>query len=736
MIKHLLTITLRNMTKQKVRSIISILCITAGLLCFSVCHYYSTIMSRGNKFLDTYERMAVIRGKNNPNMYIGFSPDKIKGLGNEEILGMAFFTNGTTNFETQSDAVYRVSTTFCNHDYFLVFPPKLIEGSLKDFDKRPDIIVVTRNFIRKYADAGTTIGSSITINKKVYTIGAIIESYPAGMNNYITSYDLFVPSPESYGDKILLLRNPSDIETVNKRLALLDWEGYRAEPQCYLMSQLPHRAGMELYISIIGLIILIVALTNYFSFSISSFVNRTREITLRQCLGGKSNNIFGLLFIEQFIILTFSCILTLALSESLLPAFINSLSYDIRRELEIDIPFLLASELKYTVLILGASFLLCYVSVTRIIRHIHRKGLSGRAGRGKHLLRNISLGSQFFFSFLFLFGIAGIYMQMQSYSSSTTPLLTDDEKENLIIIPTYSYDNKLNKELTEVCDYFRAKSWCESLSLFCFNTMNIGKKYVIVHQVTEEYLNQMKIEKHHKPGEKFAYITPTIDTEIRSDSSFQTIRFREELEYPIKGQCQVFPQPQYGTSYLTVLPFEKGYEPDNIILQLKEGANRKQALQEIKEKINPYYPANATYEATTLYDNQVEGLNVLRNLFIVCAIISLLITILGIYHSIQIDTERRQKEVAIRKVNGAHISDIYWLFGKSYVMLYLVAMILAVPICLFLMIMADSMIKFDYRHPMLWSIPMLVAAMVILLTISWRIYRIARINPAEIIKNE
>ena len=89
MIKHLLTITLRNMTKQKVRSIISILCITAGLLCFSVCHYYSTIMSRGNKFLDTYERMAVIRGKNHPNMYIGFSPDKIKGLGNEEILGLS-----------------------------------------------------------------------------------------------------------------------------------------------------------------------------------------------------------------------------------------------------------------------------------------------------------------------------------------------------------------------------------------------------------------------------------------------------------------------------------------------------------------------------------------------------------------------------------------------------------------------------------------------------------------------
>lgn len=736
MIKHLLTVTFRNMTKQKGRSIISVLCITAGLLCFSICHYYSTIMSRGNKLLDTYERMAVIRGKNNPNMYMGFSLDKIKELGNEEILGIAFFTNGTTNFKTQSDAVYRISATFCNHDYFLVFPPKLIEGSLEEFDKRPEIIVVTKNFIRKYADAGTTIGSSVTLNKTTYTIGAIIESYPAGMNNYTTSYDLFIPSSESYGDKVLLLGKPSDIEIINKRLALLDWEGYQTTPQCYLMSQLPQASGLELYISIIGLIILIVALTNYFSFSISSFVNRSRELALRQCLGGKSSNIFGLLFIEQFIILTLSCILTLALSESLLPAFIDSLSYNIRRELEIDIPFLLISEIKYTVLIWGASFLLCYISVTRIIRHMHRKGLSGRAGKGKHLLRNISLGLQFFFSFLFLFGIAGIYFQMQSYSNSTTPLLTDEEKQNLIIIPTYSYDNKLNKELTEVCDYFRSKSWCESLSLFCFNTMNIKKEYVIVNQVTEEFLDQMKIEKYHKPGEKFAYITPTIDTEIRSDSSFQTIRFRKELEYPIKGQCHIFPQPKYGTSYLTVLPFENKHEPDKIILQLKQGANRKQALQEIKEKINTYYPANATYEATTLYDEQVGELNVLQNLFIVCAIISLLITILGIYHSIQIDTERRQKEVAIRKVNGAHISDIYWLFGKSYVTLYLIAMILAIPICLFLMIMADSMIKFDYGHPMLWSIPMFVAAMVIILTISWRIYRIARINPAEIIKNE
>lgn len=61
---------------------------------------------------------------------------------------------------------------------------------------------------------------------------------------------------------------------------------------------------------------------------------------------------------------------------------------------------------------------------------------------------------------------------------------------------------------------------------------------------------------------------------------------------------------------------------------------------------------------------------------------------------------------------------------------------MAVPLCLFFMIIADQSIIFDYTHPLLWIIPLLITAVVIITTISWRIYRIARTNPAEIIKNE
>ena len=60
MILHYLKIVFRQMAKRKAQTAISILGITAGLLCFSVCNYYNRIFSTGNKDLATYENQAEI----------------------------------------------------------------------------------------------------------------------------------------------------------------------------------------------------------------------------------------------------------------------------------------------------------------------------------------------------------------------------------------------------------------------------------------------------------------------------------------------------------------------------------------------------------------------------------------------------------------------------------------------------------------------------------------------------
>ncbi len=62
----------------------------------------------------------------------------------------------------------------------------------------------------------------------------------------------------------------------------------------------------------------------------------------------------------------------------------------------------------------------------------------------------------------------------------------------------------------------------------------------------------------------------------------------------------------------------------------------------------------------------------LKDTILFFAIVSIIITLLGVYSSITLDTERRQKEVAIRKVNGAGMSHIIWLFARLYITLLMV----------------------------------------------------------------
>lgn len=59
--------------------------------------------------------------------------------------------------------------------------------------------------------------------------------------------------------------------------------------------------------------------------------------------------------------------------------------------------------------------------------------------------------------------------------------------------------------------------------------------------------------------------------------------------------------------------------------------------------------------------------NNMKGIILFFSFVSLIITLLGVYSAITLDTERRQKEVAIRKVNGAGLKQIIILFARTYI---------------------------------------------------------------------
>lgn len=99
--------------------------------------------------------------------------------------------------------------------------------------------------------------------------------------------------------------------------------------------------------------------------------------------------------------------------------------------------------------------------------------------------------------------------------------------------------------------------------------------------------------------------------------------------------------------------------------------------------------------------------------------------------------EQRQKEVAIRKVNGAKVSDILSMFMKEYFNLLIIASAIAFPIAY--AIMKHWIENYTKQTEIgLWLYPAIFSgiALVMALGIGWRVWKAASQNPAEVIKNE
>ena len=135
--------------------------------------------------------------------------------------------------------------------------------------------------------------------------------------------------------------------------------------------------------------------------------------------------------------------------------------------------------------------------------------------------------------------------------------------------------------------------------------------------------------------------------------------------------------------------------------------------------------------------NVCDNINKLKEIILFFSIVCLIITLLGVYSAITLDTERRQKEVAIRKVNGAGLKEIILLFARLYVWVLGVSFVVAAPIVyLILHIWKQMYLVFFNDGILYWGGILLGVTSITALTVIFRILKIARINPATIIKSE
>lgn len=166
---------------------------------------------------------------------------------------------------------------------------------------------------------------------------------------------------------------------------------------------------------------------------------------------------------------------------------------------------------------------------------------------------------------------------------------------------------------------------------------------------------------------------------------------------------------------------------------ITDGVN---TFERICKQFNPDYPIEYYFlddSIATLYNKQIRS-GKLINLF---AALAIFISCLGLFGLASFITTSRIKEIGIRKVNGAKISEILTMLNKDFIKWVVIAFVVATPIAYYAM--NKWLENFAYKTNLSWWIFALAGAFALgiaLLTVSWQSWRAATRNPVEALRYE
>lgn len=546
-----------------------------------------------------------------------------------------------------------------------------------------------------------------------------------------------------------------------------------------------------LLVLLMGGSVLFIGLFGFLKMQIQLFLLRQREIGLRQCLGAHQGQLFGMLIWEVAIIFLFITPLTLLFTYWLAGAsepILRSMSSG--GFLSVDLPRIYATELWICMAVFFVTALIAAYSVRKVVT----RPLSEVVGKGpRKLTRGYSLFivlQMVICQILFSLPMTGIYMyQNASHSEIYARQETAEKRFHFLA----EVDNDI--ERWEECMITDKNQWRAEFPDSVQHLKHIQGIAPFVTIRYERYLKEgekksketcydedfrpfvkgdvVLTDKHLLDILKLELQPSATDKQCKSDLLVPVYRGMPWVGKPgklgyikagaiarlscsfgaiLRHGYDALPRAYYlcdtdfllqDSLYLRVsndygCDFKEWYSKPHIILKAKhdEYKDAVRELNDLYHHIGIYTSVNAPV------DNMVEKIfpelytiGILIIVLVVIYFVSLLCMVMTLYSLASLDTRGRLREVAIRKANGAGRRQILWLFGKLYARNLVISSIVSFVFILIGYTTFDGKETFSsFAVPYLYSI--LFVGLVTLLTVGLRIYKVSKLNPADVIKKE
>lgn len=677
--------------------------------------------------------------------------------------------------ENQEEIPFQCSFQNITEDFPAIFGVQTTKGQTPAL--KPGEVWISESSAKKIFGKENPVGKTLYFSRadndtsaiKYSSISAVIKDLPDGAREKSDLYFLETASiqPErEYRDLVVLLDKAVLSKEINQRLRR-QIPAFGKNNDCYLTVRTfkeemykPGNLSATFFVPLIGSLILIAAMINFLKFCIQSFYNRTRELSLRKCLGSDSKGLFGLLFSEIAILFILSALASLALIEWVIPVYYQYMASKelINENMFIHTPTLICQEMEYLSFLLILCALIAAWAVFRIKYITLTEGVKG-VKRQRHGVRNFMLGVQLFICFLFIGGAIGL---------GNIHLLTEDKRNNTLtdeecarIWKMELWEPQVQGHEEEIVSRIRTLAGVEDILLetpgkYLDYKNKLGEEvHGLQYLASKNYPNFMKlpVEGRMPQASNEIAVSRSLIWELEKDGeknptsvqlgdqTYQITGIYEQLPFePVYTKEQTAKVNQYLRFSFITVPEKANYSTAYIKCVAGQEQNiRKEILRIVHSRL----PASIPFLLTTKQEERFR-LNgeseLISNLFTLLSVISVIITVLGIYSAITLDTVSRQKEVAIRKINGAGPKVIALLFGKLYIRLLLISAVPSLAIVYtFLRILTKEKITIApewLNNPFMWLGIIFLTASIVFVTVAYRIWLISRLNPAETIKTE
>lgn len=800
MFKNYFKIAWRNLTRNKTYAAINIIGLSLGIACsiliFTIVSYHLSF-ENFNKNKGRIYRIVTEVHMDNTFYSHGTPAPLAKAIRNdytfaEKAVRVAVFwktpvTIPSANNDSKKfseDNGFAVTTS----DFFDIFNFPLAEGNIKTALTEPNTAIITQKLAKKYFGNEDAIGKIIRINNTAdFKITGILKDIPLNTDRtqeiYVSDKNLkdfsdWQASDDSWGgfssetNTFLLLKPGATAASVEKIFPQIMQKYYANSENKNVfkfklqpLNDIHFNTDYDGYAdkkylwaaAFIGLFLIVTACVNFINLATAQALNRSKEVGIRKVLGGMRKQLFWQFIAETTLITVFAVAVAFGLAQLGLP-FVNNL---FKTQLTIN-PYSNASLIifiaiiTFAVVFLSGSYPGLILSGFKPV--IALKGKLSQKSIGGFSLRRGLVITQFAISQLLIIGTIIIASQMRF--SKNTDLGFD--KDDIVMLPIPLNDSigklkmhLLKNELSEIANV-KAVSLCTEAPASDHSYLK-GVRYdnrskdevwsVNGKGIDDKYISTFNLK---LIAGRNIYASDTINQYIVNETVIKKLGLKSPQEIinknitvdgltaPVVGVVKNFYDKSFRQDIDPVVFFPAYNYNENCAVKINTG-NIKPTLAAIEKIWNSVYP-QYVYSQEFLDDRLAKFYSLddtMLKLIEFFAAIAILIGCLGLYGLVSFMALQKTKEIGVRKVLGARIESILWLFGKEFSRLLIIAFLVAAPIGWWLM--NKYLQDFKYRIQIsagVFLLAIMITFIIAIITVGYRSIKAAVANPVKSLRTE